>query len=158
MLFSPDPTKQAVELTSPRKKKPRDHPPILFNDTPISKIEVHMHLGLILESKFSFNSHAKTVVSKCRRGIGMIKYVSNYLPRHTLNDLYTLYVRPRLDYGDAHLLHTSREVRILGKFKFDHLMEKLEFVQYSAALAITVACKGTSLEKLYNGLDGNHLT
>ena len=51
MSFNPDPTKQAVELTFSGKKKPIDHPPILFNGTPISKTEEHKHLGLIFDSK-----------------------------------------------------------------------------------------------------------
>ena len=87
MSFNPDPTKQAVELIFSRKKKPHNHPLILFNDTPISKTEEHKHQGLILDSKLSFNSHIKSVISMSRRGIGLIKYLSNYLPRHTLNDL-----------------------------------------------------------------------
>ena len=36
--------------------------------------------------------------------------------------------------------------------KLNHMMEKLESVQYSAALAVTGAWKGTSREKLYNEL------
>ena len=152
MSFNPDPTKQAVELTFSRKKKPPDHPPVLFNENPISKTEEHKHLGLLLDSKLSFNGHIKSLISRARRGIGMIKYLSNYLPRNTLNDLYKLYVRPHLDYGDViyHIPATKSEYG--ESFKLNHLMEKLESVQYSAALAITGAWKGTSQEKLYNEL------
>ena len=64
-------------------------------------VEEHKHLGVILDSKLSFASHIKTAISKSRQGIGMIKYLSKYLPRHTLNELYKLYVRPHLDYGDV---------------------------------------------------------
>ena len=31
----------------------------------------------------------------------MVKYLSKYLPRQTLNELYKLYVRPHLDYSDV---------------------------------------------------------
>ena len=82
----------------------------------------------------------------------MIKYLSKYLPRHTLNELYKLYVRPHLDYGDV-IYHTPAKTR---EFSHDTTlnthMEKLESVQYSAALAVTGAWRGTSREKLYNEL------
>ena len=153
MSFNPDPTKQAVELIIfSRKKRPPNHPPILFNNTPISKTDEHKHLGIILDLKLSFNSHIKSVISKSRRGIGLIKYLSNYLPQHTLNDLYKLYVRPRLDYGDVIYHIPATKCKYVERFKLNHLMEKLEYVQYSAALAIPGTWKGTSQEKLYNKL------
>ena len=40
----------------------------------------------------------------------------------------------------------------MESFKLNHLMEKLESVQYSAALAITGEWESTSQEKLYNEL------
>ena len=83
----------------------------------------------------------------------MIKYLSKYLPRHTLNELYKLYVRPHLDFGDV-IYHTPARI---CAFSHDTMlktqMEKLESVQYSAAFAVTGAWKGTSREKLYNDLD-----
>ena len=157
MSFNPDPTKQAVQLIFSRKKKPPNHPLILFNDIPISKTEEHKHLGLILYSKLSFNSHIKSVISKSRRGIGLIKYLSNYLPRHALKDLYMICVRPHLEYGDVVCHIPATKCEYAESFKLNHLMEKLESVQYSAALAITGAWKGTSQEKLYNELGWDSL-
>ena len=101
MSFIPDPQKQAVELTFSRKKIEIDHPVILFNNIPVKKVVEHKHLGIILDSKLSFSVHIKSAISKTRKGIGLLKYLSNYLPRHTLNELYKLYVRPHLDYGDV---------------------------------------------------------
>ena len=114
----------------------------------MKKVEERKHLGIILDSKFSFSSHIKSAISKTRKGIGLLKYLSKYLPRHTLNDLYKLYVRPHLDYGDV-IYHIPPKV-----FEFSqtvilpNLMEKLESVQYSAALAVTGTWRGTSSEKL----------
>ena len=31
----------------------------------------------------------------------MLKILSKYLPRHTLNDMYDQYARPHLDYGEV---------------------------------------------------------
>ena len=98
MSFNPDPTKQAVEVTFSKKRSPVNHPPIFFNEAPVKNVPEQRHLGIILDSKLSFASHIKTVISKSRQGIGMLRFLSKYLPRHTLNEMYKLYVRPHLDY------------------------------------------------------------
>ena len=83
------------------KRNKIDHPGILLNNTPVRKVEEHKHLGLVLDSKLSFSAHIKTAITKARRSIGLLRYLSKYLPRQTLSELYKLYVRPHLDYGDV---------------------------------------------------------
>ena len=59
--------------------------------------------------------------------------------------MYKLYVRPHLDYGDI----------IYHKFDPELTLEftkKLETVQYSAALAVSGAWRGTNKCKLYEEL------
>ena len=101
MSFNPDPRKQAVELIFSRKNVQTEHPVILFNDLPVMKVDEHKHLGIILDSKLSFSAHIHAAITKSRKGIGMLKFLSKYLPRNTLSDLYKLYVGPHLDYGDV---------------------------------------------------------
>ena len=78
-----------------------------------------------------------------------LKFLSRYLPRHTLDQLYKLHVRPHLDYGDV-IFHTPAK---LCEFSHNEIltssMEKLESVQYSAALAVTGTWRGTSRANLY---------
>ena len=100
MSFNPDLQKQAVEIIFSRKRNKIDHPGILHNNTPAKKVEERKHLGLVLDLKLSFSAHIKTAITKSRRGIGLLRYLSKYLPRHMLNDLHKLYVRPHLNYGD----------------------------------------------------------
>ena len=88
MPFNPDPQKQAVELISSRKRIEIDHPVVLFNDIPVKQVKEYKHLGIVLDSKLSFSAHIKSAISKTRKGIGLLKYLSKYLPRHTLNELY----------------------------------------------------------------------
>ena len=97
MSFNLDPEKQAVELTFSRKKIELDHTMILFNDTSVKKVSEHKHLGIILDSKLSFSTRIKFAISETRKGISLLKYLTNYLPRDTLNEVYKLYVRPHLD-------------------------------------------------------------
>ena len=116
------------------------------------KVEEHKHLGIVLDSKLTFSAHIKSAISKSRKGIGLLKYLSKYLPRHTLNELYKLYVRPHLDYGDVIYHIPAKVCQFSGSVVLPKLMEKLESVQYSGARAMTGAWRGTSREKLYTEL------
>ena len=120
----PDPQKQAVELLFSRKRSEADHPVILFNNIPVKEVNEHKHLGIILDSKLSFAPHIKTVISKTRKGIGLLKYLSKYLPRHTLNELYKLYVWPHLDYGDIIYHILAKEDDFSQDIILPKLMEK----------------------------------
>ena len=152
MSFNPDPQKQAVELRFSKKKIEIDHPVILFNNIPVKKVDEHKHLGIILDSKLSFSAHIKSAISKTRKGIGLLKYLSKDLPRHTLIEIYKLYVRPHLDYGDVTYHIPAKVCDFSGNIFLPNLMERLESVQYSAALAVTGTWRGTSREKLYTDL------
>ena len=106
-------------------------------------------MGIALDSKMSFSAHVRAAISETKKGIGLLKCLSKYLPKHTLNELYKLHVRPHLDYDDV-LHHTPTRVRkFSNNIILPNLMEKLESVQYSAALAVTGAWRRKSLEKLY---------
>ena len=142
MSFNPDPRKQAIELIFSTKRDKTDHPILFFNNLRVTKKDKHKHLGLVLDSKLSFLSHINAAISKSRKALGLLKFLSKYLSRETLNALYKLYIRPHLDYGDViyHIPNKEDSLHCHGNF----LMEKVESVQYSAALAITGAWRGTS--------------
>ena len=63
-------------------------------------------------------------------------------PRFSLLTIYKSFVRPHLDYGDV----------IYDQLNHSRLSDKIETVQYNAALAITGAIRGTLKEKLYQDL------
>ena len=110
---------------------------ILFNDIPVKKVNEHRHLGIIIDSKLSFSAHIKSAISRARKGIGLLKYLSKYLPRHTFNELYELYARPHLDYSDAIYYIPAKACEISQNIIVPNVMENLESVQYSAALTVT---------------------
>ena len=152
MSFNPDPNKQAVEVIFSTKRAPVDHPIIFFNDAPVMKVTQHKHLGLILDAKLSFSGHIQAAISKSRKGIGMLRLLSKYLPRKILIELYKLYVRPHLDYGDI-IYHIPHKICDFSQqVSLNNRMEQLESAQYSAALAVSGAWRGTSREKLYDEL------
>ena len=125
---------------------------ILSDDVPVKKVDEQKHLGIIQDSALSFSSHIKSAISKTRKGIGLLKCLSKYLPRHTLNELYKLDVRPHLDYGDVIYHLPAKVCEFSQNIILPNLMDKLESIQYSAAVAVTGSWRGTSLEKLYTVL------
>ena len=122
------------------------------------QIVEHKHLGIVLDSKLSFSSHIKTAISKARKSIGMLRFLSRYLPRNTLNELYKLYIRPHLNYGDVIYHDPPKLCEFSGNVTLSNLMEKLESVQYSAALAVSGTWRGTSREELYAELGWESLS
>ena len=72
------------------------HHPLFFNGFEVVIKAEHKHLGMILDSKLTFLSHIKDAIVKAKRGIGIICFWA----RGVLDQIYKLYVRPHLDYGD----------------------------------------------------------
>ena len=132
-------TKTQEVIFSAKRIKPH-HPNLFLGDTEVERKSEHKHLGLILDSKLNFQSHIREAIMKARRGIGIIRYLSRYVSRDVLDQVYKLYVRPHLDYGDI-IYH-----RFDPNMSLD-LTRKLEQTQYSAALAVTGAWRGTNRQR-----------
>ena len=84
----------------------------------------------------------KYVFSKTNKTIGLLRKLSNLLPRQALVTICQAFVRPHLDYGD-----------VLYDQAFNNFFHaKIESIQYNTCLAITGAIRGTSREKIYQKL------
>ena len=94
MEFNPDPTKHAAEVVFSCKKSSPHHPDLRFNGTVVTRNNEQKHLGLILESKLSFEKHLNEKIIKAKKNIGIIKYLK------TLNQMYKALVRSHHDYYD----------------------------------------------------------
>ena len=114
---------------------------MFFNGSEVVVKTEHKHLGMILDSKLSFQSHVREAIIKARKGIGIIRFLSKYVSRDVLDQIYKLYVRPHLDYGDI-ICHKH-----YPEFKLE-FTKRLE----SAALAVSGAWRGTNTDKLYEEL------
>ena len=82
------------------KKVKHCHPQDLLGIGVIERKSQDKHIGMQLDSKLNFQSHIKEAIGKARRVIRMIRYLSRYFSRDVLDQVYKLYVRPHLDYGD----------------------------------------------------------
>ena len=89
------------------------------------------------------------------KGISVIKKLRHTFPRKSLITIYKVFLRPLIDYGDI----------IYDQPNNGSFCEKLESIQYQAALATTGATQGTSRDRIYAELglesrkleDGLHL-
>ena len=105
------------------------------------------HLGLLLDSGLSFDKHLNGKIIKAKKNLGLIKYLSRFLPvNKTLDEMYEALVRSHLDYCDIIYHIPSKQDQFGGILNF--LMAKAERIQYQTALAITGAWKGTNRSKL----------
>ena len=128
---------KAEEVSFSAKRAKPIYLPLSFGDDDVVRKSEHNYLGMILD----FQSDSKGAIQKARQGIGMIRYLSKYVSRDVLDQIYKLYVRPYLDYGDI-IYH-----------KYDPQMhlnctQRLERTQYCVALALASAWRETSRERL----------
>ena len=54
MLFNPDPSKPAQELTFSKKKQFQNHPKISLDNFQVERASYQKHLGIILDEKLKF--------------------------------------------------------------------------------------------------------
>ena len=158
MSFNPEPLKQAVQLIFSLKRVRLDHPEIYFNDIQVSSVDEHKHLGIILHKKLTFSSHIKKLLGKANKGIGIIKLLSSYLPRPSLDQIYKLHVRSHFDYCDIIYHVPPVDNPYSHEYTQNLLMNRLESMQYNVALAITGAWRGTSREKICKELGWESLS
>ena len=97
MQFNADKTEEV--LFSWTKSRPL-HPVLKLGNYEIKTSLEHKHLGITLDQKLDFQSHIREAILRAGRGIGMIKYLSRYISREVLDQVYKLHIRPHLDYGD----------------------------------------------------------
>ena len=121
MVFNQDPTK----FLSRKSHFPK-HPDVNFNSRVVEKVKIQKDLGLKLDERLNFRKHLKDKFAIVNSKIGMLKKLSKYLPRHSLITLYKAFTRSHLVYG---------------KPNNTNVCNKIESLQYIAALAITGAIR-----------------
>ena len=148
MVFHPDPTKQAQEVIFSIKSHSPKHRDLYFNSLAVEKVKIQKHLGLKQDEKLNFKEHLKDKFAIVNKGIGMLKKLNNYVRRNSLGTFYKVFVRPHLDYADI----------IYDNPNNMNICNLIESLQYNAALAITVAIRGSSKEKLLQELGFEYLS
>ena len=123
-------------------RKIDNRPAVFFNNLPINRKSTQKHLGLLLDEKLNFSEDINEKLKKVTKNINLLRKLNLNLPRSALLIMYKSLIRHHLDYGDT----------VYDQPNNSSLSEKIECLQYNAALAITGAIKGSFKEKLYQEL------
>ena len=152
MEFNPYPIKQATEVLFSCKNSSPNHPQLIFNGIAVAKVNDQKHLGLILDSRLSFEKYLNEKIINAKKNVGILKHLSKFLPLKTLDQMYKSLVRSHLDYCDIIYHIPSHQNQAPLGVTLNSLMEKVERIQYQAALAISGAWRGSNRSKLYEEL------
>ena len=77
----------------------------MFNIVNVTQSLYQKHLGIILDSKLTFENYLKMVTTKINKTIGILRKLQNLLTRTALITIYKAFVKPHLDYGN--ILYTQ---------------------------------------------------
>ena len=124
------------------KKQVQIHLTTSLNNIQVERVPYQNQPGLILDEKLNFTQHIVNAISEVNKGISIIKKFRYSLPQKSFITIYKAFLRPVTEYGDI----------IYDQPQNDFFSEKLESIQYKAALAITGAIQGTSSDKIYQEL------
>ena len=113
-----------------------------INANSIKQVQFQKHLGVYLYGKLDFHEHLQNIFKKLNKTISLLRKLQKNLSRASLVTIYKFFIRTHLDYGDILCEHTFH----------NSFHENLESIQHNAALAITGAIRGSSIEKRYQEL------
>ena len=70
-----------------------------INNTKIASCDFIKFLGITVDSKLSFAHHIENISNKISKSVGVIRKLSNFLPKSILGKIYSSLVHPYLVYG-----------------------------------------------------------
>ena len=106
----------------------------MLQHNPIKQVSSQKHRGMILDIKRNFQELIKNILRKVNKTIGLLRKLQNIMPQASLFTTFKLFVRPYLDQGDIIIIQSNNNT----------IHQKMESVQYNAALAITGTIRGSS--------------
>ena len=69
---------------------------VYFNNAPVNSTATHEHLGMILDSKLSYENHLQAVFTRVNKTIGLLRKLQPTLPIKYLVTVYKSFIRPYL--------------------------------------------------------------
>ena len=76
-------------------------PALTFGGQVIPVTDNHKHFGITLSKDLRFHTHINDILRKMNTALSPIYPLAKFLPRSTLINLYTTYIRPYHDYCDV---------------------------------------------------------
>ncbi len=124
-----------------RKTNKPQHPVLKMNNLPLTPVNEHKHLGLILSDDGKWQSHISSYLNKAWQRIGILRSLKFTLNRSALERMYFSFVRPLLEYADVVWSNCT-----------DELKTQIESVQIEAARIVSGATKLCNIDKLFHDL------
>ena len=119
--------------------RPVDYLPSLnFNNTDISFVENHKHLGITFPCNGQWMTYIETIINTAYRTLGIMKKLKYSFSRLALNQMYISYIRPLLEYSS-----------ILWDGCLEQDKAALERLQNEIARIVTGLTRFTSIANLY---------
>ena len=101
----------------------------MLNNSIVNVTSIHKHLCMIFDSKLSFDEHLKSVLKKIIKTVALLRKLQGKFPRTSLITIYKSFARPHPYHGDIIYDQTFNE----------SFHERIESIQYNAAIAVTGA-------------------
>ena len=95
-------------------------------------------MGLVLDSKLTFNKHINHILSKVNKSVGLPRKFQPVLPRSSLVTICKTFIGSHFDYADV----------VYDQSYESSFHKKLESIQYNAALSVTSVVRRSSSEQL----------
>jgi hypothetical protein len=133
--FNPQKTET---ITISRKLNKPHQPNLIMNNTIISNVTEHKHLGLQLSDDGNSNKHINMITKKTFSRVNILRKFKFILDRKTLETIYITFISPLLEYAN-----------VVWDTKTQILINKLENVQVEAARIVTGGTRRVSLSNLY---------
>ena len=135
-LITFNPNKSEALLNSRKHNRPY-HPPICMNSQPISEVNCHKYLGIILSNDCAWHAHFELIKAKVWSRINVLWKLKFQLDRKSLQIIYFSFIRPLLEYGDVVWNNCAQ-----------YEAKELEKIQYKAARIVSGTTKLVSITAL----------
>lgn len=132
--------KTTAVLFSYARSKPKID--LKIGKKPIKLEKTAKFLGVVFDSKLTWNAHINYIVEKCKRRLNLMRAVSGYTwgaSKRTLMTIYRTLIRPVLEYGDIAFSTANKTP-----------LAKLTSIQTEALRLCCGAAKGTPASALQN--------
>lgn len=113
------------------------NPHLMFNNTQLTYVENHKHLGITFNQNGSWHNHISNITLSASKILGSMRLLKYKLRRDTLNQIYISYLRPILEY--ASIIWDNCTV---------YEKESLEKIQYEAARIVSGLTRSVSINNL----------
>jgi hypothetical protein len=114
----------------------------MYANVPLADVKLHKHFGITFNEKLTWSDHIHSTLAKVGKMKDVMLLLKHRLSRRTLDCIYKVFVRPKLEYGS-----------IIWANCTDYERKSLEKCQKEFARIVSGARKGTSTVKLYEELN-----